>query len=219
MSDSPTPPVPTPPPLPVPPEPFSARDLRRAAARPSLLVECLLGRNDRLGSTLSGGNATWTLAVLLTAVSLLSPIPYGLLAPTASAWKVAVLFAGSLGICFPCLYMFGQYLGLDLGLARSLALALIVTAVAGLFTLAFAPIIWFITFTVQVDPGSTISPRGLSVFLLAVCLLLGVVQMYRCLLGPHTLSRQFPNGPLLVTTWLALLAFITFRMARLLDVL
>ena len=201
------------------PEPFSAQDLRRAVTRPDLLVEYVLGSKERLGSTLSGGRAIWLLAGLLMAASVLSTIPYGLLSPTGSPWKVAVLFTGSLLICFPCLYVFGQFLGLELGLARSLALALIVTSTAGLFTFAFSPIIWFITFSVDAVPELKVSPRHLSVFLLSLSLLLGVVQMDRCLRGPDALLRRFPYVLLLVAPWLALLVFITYRMARLLGVL
>lgn len=201
------------------PEPFSAQDLRRAVTRPHLLAEYVLGSKERLGTTLSGGKAIWPLAGLLMAASVLSTIPYGMLSPTGSPWKVAALFTGSLLICFPCLYMFGQFLGLGLSVARSLVLALIVTSTTGLFTFAFSPIIWFITFSVEAVPELAVSPRHLSVFLLGLSLLLGVVQMDRCLREPDALLRRFPHVLLLVAPWLALLVFITYRMARLLGVL
>lgn len=206
-------------PAPAPPEPFSVQDLRLALTRPHLVVEYILGSKDRLGSTLSGGQSIWALAAILMATGLLSTIPYSVLSPTGSLWKVAVLFTGSLLICFPCLYMFGQFLGLSLSLPRSLAMALIVTGAAGLFTFAFFPIIWFITFSVEAVPESAVSPRGLSAFLLGLSLLLGISQMYRCLRGPDVLSRRFTHASLLVAPWLMLLAFITYRMARLLGVL
>ena len=216
----PLPPRPKVPALPIAaPEPFSTRDLWRAATRPNSLVECVLGGKDRLGSTLAGGKAIWPLAALLMAASLLSTIPYSLLSPTGSFWKVSMLFTGSLLICFPSLYAFGQLMGLALGLGRSLALALILTAAAGMFTFAFCPIIWFITFSVKAVPESSVSPGGLSVFLLGLSGLLGIAQMCRCLLAPDTLARRFAREPLLVAVWLVLLAFITYRMARLLDVL
>ena len=201
------------------PEPFSAQDLRQAVTRPHLLVEYVLGGKDRLGSTLAGGKDIWPLAGLLMAVSLLATIPYGLLSPTGSFWKVAALFTGSLLICFPCLYTFGQFIGLRLGLAKSFALALIVTGTAGLFTFAFCPIIWFITISMQAVPESAVSPPGLSIFLLSVSGLLGILQMCRCLLATDVLSRRFANEPLLIAFWLILLVFITYRMAHLLEVL
>lgn len=222
-----SPPATSPPPVKPPmarppiviPEPFTARDLQRAMTRPHLLIECILGGRERLGSNLSAGSGIWTLVGLLMAASLVSTIPYGLLSPTGNFWKVAVLFTGSLMICFPCLYMFGQFIELRLGLASSLALALILTATAGLFTFAFCPIIWFITFSVRAVPDSAVSPSGLSIFLLGLSAMLGVIQMCRCLMAPALLARRLAREPLLVALWLVLLAFITYRMAYLLEVL
>jgi hypothetical protein len=207
------------PPAPVPPpaEPFSGEEFRRVIARPHLLVEFILGGKDRLARSLADGKALGGLAAVLLAASILATIPYGLLSPAANFWKIATLYTGSLLICFPCLYAFGQFLGLRLDLARSLALALIITATAGLFTFAFAPIIWFITFSIRVDPQTAIRPRDLSAFLLAVSLLLGLAQMGRCLVDRNGPARRFEHLPYLMASWLPLLLFITWRMACLLE--
>jgi hypothetical protein len=201
-----------------PAEPFSAGDLWRAAVRPHLLVEYVLGNKDRLASTVSCGSAAWTLAGLLMVASVLATIPYGLLSPTGSAWKVAAVFTWSLLICFPALYVFGQFLGLGLSMGRSLALAMVLAGTAGLFTFGFFPIIWFLTFSIRADAASAVSPRDLSAVLLCVSMLMGIVQMLRCLTACEALSKRFPVAPVVFVPWILLLIFITYRMACLLGV-
>ena len=85
------------------------------------MVEYILGGADRLARSLAEGRALWAIAAVLMAASVLATVPYGLLSPAASPWKIATLFTGSLLICFPCLYVFGQFLGFKLDLAQNLA--------------------------------------------------------------------------------------------------
>ena len=134
-------------------EPFSERELMQALARPHRIIECVLGGKERLAANLTSGQALGWLVLLLLATSLLSTIPYGAFSPTRTFWKIAVLYTGSLLLCFPCLHTFAEFLGFRLGLGRTFALALVITSVAGLFTFGFFPIIWFIDFTTQAGAG------------------------------------------------------------------
>ena len=206
------------------PQPFSDDELRRALRRPHRVFEVVLGGRDRLTQNLAEGRGLWWLAALLLATSLLAAVPYGAVAPTAEAgvsaatnfWKIVALYTGSLLICFPCLHVFAQFLGFRFRLAQNFALALVITSVAGLFTFGFFPIIWFIDATTEVGPQTFILPWQLSVVLLSVSLAMGVVQMARCLMSRNGLARGSRPFPLLMAFWLALLAFITYRMATVL---
>ena len=92
--------------------------------------------------------------------------------------------------------------------------ATVLSATAAVFTFGFFPVLWFLRATMDVD--SMITARHLSVLLLTASLFFGASQLLRCVrhLGPAYL-RSLP----LLTLWLALLCFITRRMARVLDLL
>jgi hypothetical protein len=198
--------------------PLSGDELRRALVRPDRLAEHVLGSPDRIARNLARGEGLGPLVTLLAAASLFAAVPYGAWSPVGSPWKVAVLFTGSLALCLPCLHVFLQFLGIRGDLARNAALALLVPATAALFTLGFFPIVWFIDVTTEPGPRALVTPAGLSRFLLGVCLLMGFVQMVRCL---RARRREVGDGaglPVLVVLWLPLLVFITWRMARFLGI-
>lgn len=198
-----------------PGEALSGEELRRALVRPDLIFEYVLASRHRLRENLITARGIWWLAAMLLSVSLVSTVPYGAVSPIRSFWKVAVLFVGSVLICLPCLHVFSQFLGMRIDLGKTLALALIITSVAGLFTFGFAPIIWFIDYTTEAGPDAAITPRGLSVFLLCFSLLMGIGRMVTCL--PVRRAKDAPWLPLLMIPWIALTVFITCRMARLLE--
>ena len=202
-----------------PVQPFSPEELRVAFLRPHRIVELILGRKERLARNLWQGRSLWVLALLLLLTSVVSTIPYGALSPTRSFWKIAILYTGSLLICFPCLHVFAQFLGFRLDLSQNFSLALVITSVAGLFTFGFCPIIWFIDYTTQYGAGKVVSPGGLSVFLLGFSLLMGIVHMGRCLLLQNGRARDVALLWVLIGLWLPLLTFITYRMARVLGLL
>jgi hypothetical protein len=131
-------------------------------------------------------------------------------------WHVALLFEGSLLICFPSLHVFGAYFGLAIGAVQSLALVAWATCVAALFTFGFAPIQWFLALTMQT--GDLIAARDLAVVLLVVALAAGVGTLVHAA-KRGALARGGQVGMPLVGVWLALFAFITYRMARLLGIL
>jgi hypothetical protein len=200
------------------PEPFSEEELQRAFVRPHRVIECVLGGKERLAQNLVAARGLARLALLLLLTSLLATVPYGLLSPARSLWKIAVFYAGSLLLCFPSLHVFAQFLGFKFALAQNFALSLVITSVAGLFTFAFAPIIWFIEFTAASDRAFTISPSDLSVLLLGVSLAMGVWQMERCLRLRSGAARERKGLDGLVTAWLVLFVFIAYRMALLLGI-
>lgn len=198
-------------------EALSGEEIRRTLLRPDLVFEYVLASRNRVRANLTNGHGIWWLTAMLLAVSLVSTVPYGAVSPIHSFWKVAVLFVGSVLICLPCLHVFSQFLGMRIDLGRSLARALVITSVAGLFTLGFAPIIWFIDCTTQAGADAAVTPGGLSVVLLCFSLLMGLGRMATCL--PVRCGDDAPWLPLLMIHWVALIAFITYRMARLLGLI
>jgi len=91
---------------------LSGGEIRRALVRPDLIFEYVLASRHRLRANLITGHGIWWLAAMLLSVSLVSTVPYGAISPIRSFWKVAVLFVGSVLICFPSLHVFSQFLGM-----------------------------------------------------------------------------------------------------------
>ena len=90
------------------------------------------------------------------------------------------------------------------------------TAVAACFTLAFAPILWFLQVTM--GQGSTaITPHGISILLLATSLLAGLGRLTAYLREAPLLGVNV-SLPLLLG-WQALFTFICYRMAGVLGLL
>jgi len=194
--------------------PFSDRELRLAAIRPHRIAEYVLGQKERLSKNVGEEQNLPFLVLLLTLCGIVSAVPYGAAPPVRGAWKIALLYMGSLVICFPSLFVFAQYLGLRLTLAQNAVLALIVGSVAGLFTFGFFPIIWFIDYTTS--STASITSRHLSSVLLSVSFLLGSVHMLRYMnLSEDGVQSGWQRA--LVGCWVCLLAFITYRMASLLE--
>ena len=127
------------------------------------------------------------------------------------------LYTGSLGICFPCLHVFSQFLGFWFGFTQNLVLALLVTSVAAAFSLGFFPIIWFIDVTTHASADAAVDPARLSAILLAASLVMGVIQMFRCLGTRDGMAADARLFPFLIAGWLGLLVFITSRMGTVLS--
>jgi hypothetical protein len=193
---------------------FSQEEYEGALKRPQQTIEYVLGSRSRLARSVWDGEAPWRLAAMLLAVSLLASIPYGIVSPHGDWWKIAVLYCGSLAICFPSLHIFAQFFGVKLKLMRSLALSMIITATAAIFTFGFFPIIWFLKFSIIRREQTVIGPDELSTFLLYVSLALGLVQIGRCLSDPgFRRAQKSPSLWFLFILWAPLLIFITYRMA------
>jgi hypothetical protein len=197
--------------------PLTADELRRSVLRPDLLSAHVLDSVDRVARNLAAGEGLWMLIVVLSGASLVATVPFGALSPVASWWKVSVLFTGSLLICLPCLHVFLQFLGFRISLVGNLSLSLVITATAGLFTFGFFPIVWFIDLTTRAGDGTAVPPAALARFLLGVSLVLGIVQMIRCLASSRggVLGRRAVLAPIVL--WLPLLVFIVWRMADVLG--
>jgi hypothetical protein len=197
---------------------FSPEEYAGALRQPQRTIEYVLGSSGRLARSVCDGGTPWRLAFMLLTVSLLAAIPYGIVAPHSGWWKIAALYCGSLAICFPSLHIFAQFFSVRLELLRSLALAMIITATSAFFALGFSPIVWFLKISIVPREQPIITPYDLSIFLLYVSLILGLVQIMRCLIGRG--FRQAHGSPLLillVVLWAPLLIFITHRMSMLLE--
>ena len=188
---------------------------RAALQRPGSLLTLVLEQRGRLAATVSDGRGLgWALLALLLC-SVVSALPYGFVLSPARAWRIAALFVGSLAICYPSLQMFSSYLGSRVPAGSNLLLALCVTAVAGLFTFGFFPIVWFLDATMR--QGDLVTAADASVALLAVSLGAGLWQLLRCQQLAAVLTAD--RGCWLVRAWMALLVYVTWRMARALELL
>jgi len=205
---------------------FSPEEYGGVLKRPEQTIEYILGSSSRLARSVWDGEAPWRLAAMLLATSLLasipygivSPHPYGIVSPHSNWWKIAVLYCGSLAICFPSLHIFAQFFGVKLKLMRSMALSMIITATAAIFTFGFFPIIWFLSVSIIPGQNSVVGPSQLSTFLLYVSLALGLVQVGRCLSdSSFRRAQRNPSLGFLFILWAPLLIFITHRMACLLE--
>ncbi len=195
--------------------PLSPGEMRRALVRPDLMAAQVLGSVDRLAGNFSTGESLGLLTVVLAATSLVAAVPFGAFSPVGSFWKVSVLFTGSLLICLPSLHVLLQFLGFRITLVRNLSLSLVITATAALFTLGLCPIVWFIDLTTRAGDDSVVTPAGLTRALLGLSLLLGIVQMRRCLAA----SSLGDGGGMryAIFAWVPLLVFIVWRMAGVLG--
>ncbi|MCU0865997.1 MAG: hypothetical protein MUC36_19610 [Planctomycetes bacterium] len=209
MPDTPSP-APEPPP---PAEPFAAGELHALLRHPGHAFELLLAERERLAATVAGVAPPWTLCLVLLLATALAAVPYGLAQGGSAWWKIAALFGGSTLLCWPSLQVFGAYLGIRRGPANSLALALVIAAVASLFTLGLAPICWFLQLTMQ--NGDLIDAGTASRGMLALAALAGLLQLGLCTSTNGDLRALRSRGLLLL--WSALLLFVTVRMARAIE--
>lgn len=196
--------------------PFAAAELRACVVRPQRLLDVVLVERQRLvASVLQPAHLLLLVgALLVTAVAF--AVPFGLVEGARRGGHVALLFLGSVLLCFPSLQVFGSYLGVRLTVAQNLALALLIPSAAALFAFGFFPIHWFLLATTASDASLTTS--GVRIALLAASLLLGMSHCNRCLFLDPSLKAFRSSWPLWIA-WQALLVFITWRMARALDLL
>ena len=196
-------------------QPHSAAELRVLFRVPFRALELVLTEQERLAQTIASGSRMVLLVGALLYTTIIFALPYGAVLGVERFWRVALLFVGSLGICFPSLQVFSAYIGCRVNMRQNLALGLVITCVAAIFTFGFFPIQWFLQATMDAE-SDVITPYGISVLLLTVSLLAGIGHLYRCLFRFEGLVRSYP---VLITFWQLLFIFICFRMARLLDLL
>jgi hypothetical protein len=193
-----------------PQEPYSAAELLAAYVRPHRAVEVVLARWRRLAANIAEGRRLRHLLGLLVLASVIAAIPYGAVVGPDRFWRVAALFLGSVMICFPSLHVFGAFLGIRSDLGQNLTLALVISAVASIFTLGFAPVLWFLQATTP-KGGSDAVVHGISVALLATGLLAGLVHLGRMIFFDRGL-RSSRAGASMIVLWQILPVFITCRM-------
>ncbi len=195
--------------------PLSRSDLKRIQRRPLQAMDVLLAQRDRVIASVVDGKEWGLVLRIMLFVSLGFALPYGLIENPSRIGHISLLFLGSVLLCLPALHVFSVYMGVSISVMQSSALALWVSAVAALFTFAFAPIVWFLGLTMGDSDGITVS--GISMAFLFVSLVAGMSQLMRC---TDALKREgmTVSVPLLIA-WQVLLTFIWFRMALLLELL
>lgn len=203
-------------PTPTLPAPLESREIREAMIKPHLSVEVLLSDPYRLVATLPERSATLWLALLTACASVLCAVPFGLVLGLERFWQVAVLFFGSQLICLPSLHVFSLFVGCRVSLAQSFVFGTMVSAVAALFSLGFAPIAWFLSATMPAD-GSALAGHYINLLLLTASLGAGLVHLGRCLAAGY--RRRIGPHPWVLAGWTVLLLFITYRMAGTLGLL
>jgi hypothetical protein len=189
--------------------PLGEDELRRLVG-PHRVVDLVLARRDRLAASLARGPRLAALTLVLLLTSVLAALPFGLVLG-GGPWRVALLLVGSLVVCFPSLHVFGALLGSRLSLAQTLALALVITCVAALFTLALSPILWFLEVTMPAR-ATLVGPGQIAVGLLVCSLLAGVFHLMRVLRADAGLQRLAASSLVILALWLHLFVFVTYRM-------
>ena len=98
---------------------------------------------------------------------------------------------------------------------QNLVMALVITAVASMFALGFAPIVWFVGVS---TPAGSRTPETVAVVLLIASLVAGMIHLTRCMTGDEALR---PSGPYraLMVTWQVLFGYVAHRMALFLELL
>jgi hypothetical protein len=192
--------------------PFTRAELWAILLRPQRVLDLVFSERERLVATVAERRALGALVAVLLGASAAFALPYGAVQSPAGCWRVAATLLCALAVCFPSLHVFSAYLGLRLLAGQSLALALVITSVAALFTFGFFPILWFLQATMLQD--SAVAPAQLSAILLAASLLFGIAHLYRCV--PRMPGQT--SYVLLTLVWQVLFVFITYRMALLFEV-
>ena len=187
---------PAPPRLPEPagaadPRPLAHAELVGCLTHPHRMVQTVLGERRRLAQNLHRGTELRAVLWVLLACSVAFAVPFALVDGGARLLHVAILFVGSVLLCYPALQVFGSFLGLPLHPVQSLAVALVIPSAAALFTFAFAPIYWFLHATMPQDGG--IGGSATRVVLLACSFALAMSHAHRCLFrdGPLRILRDY----------------------------
>src|SRR4030095_13036872 len=100
--------------------PFAIAELRTCLVRPQRMLDVVLVERGRLAA---GGVAPATplaLAAALRVCAVAFAVPFGLVEGVRRGGHVAMLFLGSVLLCFPSLQVFGSYLGVRLSIAQNL---------------------------------------------------------------------------------------------------
>lgn len=188
-------------------EPFARDELLAALVRPHRWIDLLLTERKRWTRTVTMDRHPGLLVALMLAASLVYALPFGFVLGFDRFWHIAALYLGSVAICLPSLHVFASYLGLGLRAGQSLSLGVLVSSVASIFSMGFAPIVLFLSATMS----GTGTMTGVACALLGVSLFAGMGQLMRSL-RIRAAQEQVGNLLVLMMVWQCLLLFITFRM-------
>jgi hypothetical protein len=198
-------------------EAYEKKELLFSFLLPHRAIAVILSDRGRFAASVSEKKELGFILLLLYFISSLAPIPYSLLSRADDYWRISVLYLGSVFICFPSLIVFGAFLGMKIHAPQMLSFSLLISATAALFTLGFAPIIWF--FRITMDETSSVDVlQSLSTALLITALIAGIIHMSLCLFSKKRFGVSSAFGTLLLV-WQVLLIFITCRMGAFLGVL
>ncbi|MBK8097142.1 MAG: hypothetical protein IPK26_08545 [Planctomycetes bacterium] len=197
-------------------EPLSAQELGATCRNPQHLLNLVFGERGRLAATVGHGRGLGTLALVLLFGSSLLVLPFGLALAGSGGWRLPALYTGSVLLCWPSLHIVSVYLGCRCQPTQTLVLALLVALVASLFTLGFAPILWFLDQTMR--NADSIDAHVIGIVLAAIGLLAGLGELLRMMLkSPLPSTNDVTQVAWLL--WAALLVTITWRMARVIGLL
>lgn len=188
-------------------EPFTREELLSALLRPHRWVDLLLTERKRWTLTVTMDRHPGLLVAIMLAASLIYALPFGFVLGFERFWHIAALYLGSVAICLPSLHIFAGYLGLGLRAGQTLSLGVLVSSVASIFSVGFAPIVLFLGATMS---GSS-TMKTVAYMLLAVSLFAGMGQLMRSL-RIRADQERVANLLVLMIVWQCLLLFITFRM-------
>ncbi|MFK8001708.1 MAG: hypothetical protein AB8H86_19090 [Polyangiales bacterium] len=188
-------------------EPFTRDELLAALLRPQRWIDLLLAERERWTRTVTMDRHAGLLIAIMLAASLLYALPFGFILGFERFWHIAALYLGSVAICLPSLHIFAGYLGLGLRVGQSLSLGVLVSSVASIFSVGFAPIVLFLSATMSGSGTMT----AVAYALLGVSLFAGMGQLMRSL-RIRAAQENVTNLLMLTIVWQCLLLFITYRM-------
>lgn len=197
-------------------EPLSQDEISASFMRPHRMLDVVLGERFRLSANVRTATNLRGLVAALLVCSTLFSVPFALVDGPSRVLHVALLFLGSVLLCFPSFLVFASYLGVRLHAAQSLTIALIIPASAAVFTLGFAPIYWFLDVTMPEEGG--VGGPVIRIVLLVLSLGLGLSHVNRCLFADAKMKALRDNWPLWLG-WQVLLVLLSIRMARTLGLL
>ena len=85
--------------------PYETIAILSVFTRPYRSFEIVLSGVDRLARTIGEGTNAILLVGVLFYTSILFALPYGAILDINRFWRISLLFAGSLAICFPSLHI------------------------------------------------------------------------------------------------------------------
>jgi hypothetical protein len=195
--------------------PFSQQELAAMLRRPLRTMDLVLAQGRRLAANIALDHRLPQVGLVLLLTTCLFALPYAAVVDVTRIWRVPLLLLGSMAICLPSLHVFGRFIGGRLSWTQMLSVALSATAVASLFTFAFAPILGFLRVTMT--GAHIINAANMSVVLLIFALGTGIVQLLRLLRGDSSLRGIGASVTRVLLPWLALYIFIFCRLAQVLE--